>query len=354
MPNAIVNGSRINYVQLCEGDEPDREDLVMVHGLAANMAFWYLKYGCEFAKEFRVTLFDVRGHGRSEMTPSGYSPANLARDMAGLMDQLHIRKAHFVAHSFGGVIAMNFALQEPERIHSLVLADTHITAARHVKDSREWAYGQTIQAILDRHCFGLDTRDPYFGYKLLTRVAEMQLNGATVPAELYDLINPLTANTSGRTSAQWLRLMQCTSAESEMMGDDGLSLEALRKFKFPIFAMYGDRSPARLTGTELLDVWPGAEFRNVRNAGHFFPVSRSDEVVSACRRFWQGDLAYTQRRQRAGEALRGYFRSDRIFKDTLGWYFTTREVPRVGPFAEFEEAHAVLTHAALNNFTAPN
>jgi pimeloyl-ACP methyl ester carboxylesterase len=286
------------------------------------------------------------------MTASGYDPANLAADLAGLLDHLGIEKAHFVAHSFGGLITMNFALRHRERVLSLVLADTHIAAARHVKDVGEWTYGRKIQRILDDHGFGLDTRDPYFGYKLLTRVAQLQLDGASVPPELSELVYPLTSATGGRTAAQWLRLMQSTSAEREMMGDDGLSLEALRSFEFPIVAMYGDLSPARLTGTELLNVWPHAEFRNVRNAGHFFPASRSEEVISACRRFWQGDLARTQRRHRAGETQRGYFRSDRIFKDTLGWYFTTRELPRVGPFAEFDEAHQILTNAVLNNIVA--
>jgi pimeloyl-ACP methyl ester carboxylesterase len=354
LPNAIVNGARINYLQVCEKQGGDCDNLVMVHGLAANMAFWYLKYACEFAKDFRVTVFDVRGHGRSEMTPSGYAPANLAQDMAELLDKLNIDKAHFVAHSFGGVITMNFALQQMERVQSLVLADTHITAARRVKEGpQEWSYGHKIQAVLDQHGMGLDTRDPYFGQKLLTRVAEMQLHGVAVPPELFDFINPMASKTVGRTAAQWLRLMQSTAAEAEVMGDDGLSIEALRKFKFPIIAMYGDRSPARLTGTELLNVWPHAEFRNVRNAGHFFPVSRPDEVITACRRFWQGDLTEAQRRHRAGETQRGHFRSDRIFKDTLGWYFTTRELQRVGPFAEIEEAHAVLTRAVLNNIIEP-
>jgi len=354
LPTAVVNGSRINFVQLYEGDDPEREDLVMVHGLAANMAFWYFKYACEFAKHYRVTVFDLRGHGRSEMTAHGYSPANLASDLAGLLDHLGIERAHFVAHSFGGLIAMNFALRQRERVRSLVLADTHIAAARHVKDVGEWAYGRKIQGILDAHGFDLDTGDPYFGYKLLTRVAQLQLAGRTVPPELSELVYPLTSASGGRTAAQWLKLMQSTSAESEMMGDDGLSLEALRSFEFPIVALYGDLSPARITGKELLNVWPHAEFRNVRNAGHFFPASRPEEVISACRRFWRGDLAEKERRHRAGEARRGYFRSDRIFKDTLGWYFTTRELPRVGPFAEFDEAQQILTNAVLNNIvTAP-
>jgi pimeloyl-ACP methyl ester carboxylesterase len=348
LPNVVVNGARINYVRLSEGEGREPEDLVMVHGLAANIAFWYFKYACDFARSYRVTVFDLRGHGRSEMTDSGYSPANLSQDMSALMDQLDIRKAHFVAHSFGGVVAMNFALRQAERVRSLVLADTHIAVARHVKSHQEWAHGVTIQSILDGHGIELDTRDPYFGYKLLTKVAKMQLDGTPVPGELLHLVNPLTNNGGGRTAAQWLRLMQCTSAEAEMMGDDGLSLNALSRFTFPIIAMYGDRSPARLTGTELLNLWPHAEFRNVRNAGHFFPATRADEVISACRRFWDGDLSDTQRRFRAGEIQRGYFRSDRIFQDTLGWYFTTRELPLVGPFSRFEEAHEILNQS-LNN-----
>ena len=353
MPTAIVNGGRVHFVQACEGDAHGREDLILVHGLAANIAFWYFKYACEFAKDYRVTVFDLRGHGRSEMTPSGYSPANLAQDMAGLMDRLNIQKAHVVAHSFGGVVAMNFALRHNERVHSLVLADTHIAAARRVKDTPEWVYGQTIQNILDANGFNLCTQDPFFGYKLLSRVAHLQMQGGKVPDDLFELVHPLTSNTGGRTAAQWLRLMQNTSAEAELMGDDGLSLEALRRFRFPIIAMYGDRSPARLTGTELLDVWPHAEFRNVRNAGHFFPASRSEEVIAACRNFWRGNLTHPERGYRAGETQRGYFRSERIFKDTLGWYFMTRELPRVGPFAEFEEASTTLSHALSNNIVAP-
>jgi pimeloyl-ACP methyl ester carboxylesterase len=344
LPTAPCNGARINFVQLDEGGTNKREHLVMVHGLATNMAFWYLKYASQLASEFRVTLFDLRGHGRSEMTPTGYAPANLATDLAELLDHLQIARAHFVAHSFGGVVVMNFALRQPERVQSLVLADTHVAVARHNRDTREWAHGLAIQRTLDQHGFGLDTQDPYFGYKLLTHVAHRHLHGIEVPDDLADLVNPLMGGTGGRTAAQWLKLMETTSAESEMMGDDNLSLDALRKFKFPIAAIYGERSPARLTGTGLLNVWPHAEFRNVRNAGHFFPASRPDELIAACRRFWQKDFEDTQSRWRTGEIQRSFFRSDRVFRDEDGWYATTREAGRLGPFAESEQARAVLTN----------
>jgi len=141
-----------------------------------------------------------------------------------------------------------------------------------------------------------------------------------------------------RAAAQWLQLIETTSAESEIMDDDGLTLERLSLFRFPILAMYGDNSQAHLTGTKLLEVWPHAEFRRMRDAGHFFPASRPDEVVSCCERFWAGDFADGVRRHRAGEARRSRFRSDRVFRADGVWYVATRENPRVGPFGDYRQS----------------
>jgi pimeloyl-ACP methyl ester carboxylesterase len=346
LPTVSVNGVRLNYLQVDDGEagdgQPPPEDLVMVHGLATSLAFWYLPYAAEFARQFRVTLFDLRGHGRSEMPVAGYTPPQLGRDLAGLLDALGLQRVHLMAHSFGGVVALNLACAQPDRVASLVLADTHIAAARHVETAQDWQFGATIQPMLERHGLDLDTRDPYFGYRLLTRVAQWQVRGFEVPAELLELARPLMGRAGARSAAQWLHLMGSTAAETELMGDDGLTLARLRGLRFPILAMYGDHSQARLTGDELLALWPHAEFRRVRDAGHFFPSSRPEELISGCRRFWGGEFAAAPRRHRAGEAQRGWFRSDRVFRAGDQWYFTTRERSRVGPFAAPEEAREVL------------
>src|SRR4051812_15330765 len=129
MPIARVNGVNLNYLQVADAAHAT-EDLIMVHGLATNMAFWYLPYAPVFAKRFRVTLYDLRGLGRSEMTADGYTPQNLGADLAALMDHLGIARAHVVAHSFGGVVALNLARLDASRIASLVLCDAHISAVR--------------------------------------------------------------------------------------------------------------------------------------------------------------------------------------------------------------------------------
>ncbi len=163
----------------------------MVHGLATNLAFWYFHYAAVFARRYRVTVYDLRGHGRSEMPAGGYTPQNLARDLEGLLDHLAIPRAHFLVHSFGGVIALNLARIAPERIASLVLADTHISAAR-VAAGQVWEYGTGMQTLLDDADMKLDTRDPYFGYRLLTEVARMHLDRKPV--------RPRSRSSSGRWS----------------------------------------------------------------------------------------------------------------------------------------------------------
>ena len=87
MPIAKVNGVALNYLQLDDSDGAAREDLIMVHGLATNMAFWYFNYGVPLSKKFRVTLYDLRGHGRSEMPDTGYTPATLGQDLGALHRQ---------------------------------------------------------------------------------------------------------------------------------------------------------------------------------------------------------------------------------------------------------------------------
>ena len=136
MPVAVVGGIRVNYLQLAP-DAGAAEDLVMVHGLATNLAFWYAPYATELAKRYRVTLYDLRGHGRSETPPAGYRAADLARDLRGLLDHLDIRRAHVLAHSFGGVVALNLACADPRaRRQPGACRHPHRGRARRRQDAR--------------------------------------------------------------------------------------------------------------------------------------------------------------------------------------------------------------------------
>src|SRR5947209_2651317 len=101
-------------------------DVVMIHGLFASLAFWYLSVMPGMAARRRATAYDLRGHGYSDVAPSGYSSADQAVDLDQLLDQLGIDRAHLIAHSFGGAVALQYALLRPNRVLSLTLADVWV------------------------------------------------------------------------------------------------------------------------------------------------------------------------------------------------------------------------------------
>lgn len=341
-----MNGACINYTQINCGEGDTCEDVVMIHGLAASLGFWGFHHAPVFSKYYRVTIFDLRGHGRSEMTETGYSPYNMTVDLQLLLDELGIGKAHFVTHSFGGVIALKLAFLDPWRVSSITLADTHITAVRNMQKNIKWNFGESIQPFLYRNNILMDVNDPYFGYRLLTEIARMQIRNQEITADLQNLLSSFMGRFGGRAAAQWLKLMDTTSAESEIMRDDDISLQELKTFKFPILAVYGEHSQSMLTGKHLLGVWPHADFRCVRNGGHFFPVSRPGRFVKFCEQFWNGALIDNYPR-RKGDPVKSHFRSNRIYQDEGSWFFSTREKKRRGPFMKIEDAERDLqTHIA--------
>jgi 3-oxoadipate enol-lactonase len=99
------------------------EAVLLVHAIGCDHRMWDA-LAAELAPRFRVVRMDVRGHGRSEVTPRPYSLEQLADDARDVMDSLGIDKAHWVGLSMGGMIGQAFALRHPKRLRRLVLANT--------------------------------------------------------------------------------------------------------------------------------------------------------------------------------------------------------------------------------------
>ena len=347
MPNIEVNGTCLHYLQIECKQSTCAEHLVMIHGLAATMAFWYLQHAENYAKKFNVILYDLRGHGRSKKTDNGYSPQNLAEDLKLLLDNLELEKVHLVAHSLGGVVAMNFACRHPERVLSLVIADTQISLVRNSGVLKHWQYGKKIQQ-LNKYGFNIDITDPFFGHKLLAELAVMpREKSLAVPDDLKKLIAPIIGNFSNRSSKQFTKLLRTTSAEKEIKSDDDLSLKRLENLKCPILALYGEYSVAMFTGMALLDIWPHAWFWNIRQAGHFFPSTRPNEFISICQEFWKQKGKPPSERPGSNKA---FFRSDRFHQVDDKWFFFSRE-GKHGPFLSEDLAkHALFDYLQEVNF----
>src|SRR5215469_332193 len=120
MPRQRVGDIEIYYE--IHGTAP--QTLVMVRGLGSNLTAWY-EQTPEFARHFRVLIFDNRGAGRTDKPDAPYAIQQMASDTAGLLDALKIDRVALLGISMGGMIAQEFALAHQDRLSCLVLACTH-------------------------------------------------------------------------------------------------------------------------------------------------------------------------------------------------------------------------------------
>jgi pimeloyl-ACP methyl ester carboxylesterase len=126
-----VQGVRLHVAVLgLPPDDPGAEPaIVLIHGASGNLEDMRLALGEKLAKSHRVILIDRPGHGWSSRPEcdDDASPARQAELVAGALQQLGVRRAILIGHSWGGAFATAYALAFPERTAGLVLlsAPTH-------------------------------------------------------------------------------------------------------------------------------------------------------------------------------------------------------------------------------------
>ncbi|MDB5762528.1 MAG: Alpha/beta hydrolase fold [Herminiimonas sp.] len=113
-----ANGIDISYEVAGEGPW-----LIFSHSLGCGKAMWQPQFEA-LAKSHRVLRYDTRGHGESSAPAGPYTLDLLAQDVKALCDALDIRTCHFVGLSMGGMIGQTVALNYPELLLSLTLANT--------------------------------------------------------------------------------------------------------------------------------------------------------------------------------------------------------------------------------------
>jgi pimeloyl-ACP methyl ester carboxylesterase len=117
--NAALTSSEFLYFMERGSGTP----LLLVHGLLVTGEMFEPVIE-HFAIRHRVIVPDLRGHGRSRGLPPPYTAAQLASDLARLLDHLGIDSTAVLGYSQGGAIAQQLVLDHPKRCDRLVLACT--------------------------------------------------------------------------------------------------------------------------------------------------------------------------------------------------------------------------------------
>lgn len=127
MPWATIDDNFEMYYDVDNFTDPWKtpQTVVLHHGIAKSSRFWY-GWLPTLARHYQVVRLDARGFGQSTVPPPGYrwSLSSFARDLRCLLDCLELDRVHLVGETLGGVIAMQFAYEYPERLHSLTISSS--------------------------------------------------------------------------------------------------------------------------------------------------------------------------------------------------------------------------------------
>ncbi|PZQ51428.1 MAG: alpha/beta hydrolase [Rhodovulum sulfidophilum] len=269
--SVTVDGAPIHYLRAGAGPA-----VVLIHGASSNLADMSFDLLPRLARNHTVVAFDRPGHGRSGWpTRGGEQLAQQARILRAALSELGIDRAIVVGHSYGGAVALAWALEFPESVAGLLLLGA---------PSQGWEGGMGLANDLLAH----PLTAPYFAWALpmmmsrlsLARLTDELFAPQSTPRGLIDHIDPR------RIFAP------------ETLRANAVQLQTLRRQLLAMVPRYpGLRVPVEiLHGTEdtlvpfgfhaepLAAMVPGARLTPLPGVGHMVHYAAPAEVEAALAR----------------------------------------------------------------------
>jgi pimeloyl-ACP methyl ester carboxylesterase len=237
MPFADLPGVRLWYTDT----DGDGTPVVVMHAASGTAESWVEQLPALTAAGYRCIAYDRRDWGRSQRDPAGQQPGTLADDLQALANHLRLDRFHLVGTAAGGIAALDYALAHPERLRTLVIADT-------------------VGGV----------QDPEY-LELLNRLRTPEFRA--LPVELREL-GPGYRATNPEGTCRWLTIAHASRPEQRPESDqpprNNLTLSRLATLRLPVLALCGEAdliSPPALMRL-LAGRIPGCRFATIPEAGH--------------------------------------------------------------------------------------
>ena len=139
---APVNGLKMYYEVHGSGDP-----VVLLHGAFMTITNNWPGWIGELSKSRKVIAVELQGHGRTADIDRDISSANLADDVAALLDYLKVPRADLIGYSMGGGVAMQCAIRHPEKVRKVVVISSTLRRDGSVKEAIDALQHLTAEAF---------------------------------------------------------------------------------------------------------------------------------------------------------------------------------------------------------------
>ena len=271
MPFVDVENGKLYYEITGEG-----RWLVLTHGAWATHEWWRCQVP-ELSKSYRVLSLDVRGHGQSSPLEKPSSVENFVRDLETLLDEVGIDEATLIGWSMGGMMSMQYYLNNPDKVKALILIATRGYRNPKMK-LRAW-----LLQLQTRISLMMDFAD-YQGFVYEDQV-ENEVRNMLSPATSKEVIDWIITDLSNNPRRNFIEV-----TKSLWSWEGG---ERLRTINVPTLIMVGKedtRTPPQFSYL-LHEKIPNSKLVVMENCGHYLLLERPDAVNAEITGFLK-DIGY--------------------------------------------------------------
>jgi pimeloyl-ACP methyl ester carboxylesterase len=233
--------------------------VVLLHGFGDSGDMW-APIAAKLVADHTVIVPDLRGMGLSAHPDSGYTKANEARDIAGVMDALKVDKAQLVTHDIGNMVGYALAAQYPARITRWVVIDAPLPGVGN------WAAQLSNPKTWHFNFYGPDEE------RLVAGRERIYLD------RFYNELSAHPEKIDEATRAHYTALyarphaMHDAFEQFKAFAQDGVDNRAFRakgKLTIPVLALGGEKSYGMKMKAELDDVAASVQGGIVPGTGHW-------------------------------------------------------------------------------------
>jgi esterase len=253
---------------------PDAKKMVFLHGVLGSGANWR-RIVPAFQSDFRILVYDQRGHGWSFKPAHGYRPDDYAEDLKLILDELNWQKVILVGHSMGGRNALHFAEKYPERVEALVIEDIgpqgHVESMQKTIDRVQMVPTPFASKVAAKEYFENEFVERFGGGKAVRILGQY----------FYTNIEVLP---DGR--ADW-RFQKQAILETLVEGHFKPKWDIVKSLKMPTLFVRGELSPdfPKEEYEQVLQINPNIKGVEISGAGHWVHFDQPEAFIKALKDF---------------------------------------------------------------------
>lgn len=255
--------------------------IIIVHGGPGLDHGYFLPQMLDLAQDHQIIFYDQRGSGKSletEISPEFINVNQFVQDLEDLRRDLGLSSFVLLGHSWGGELAMHYAVTYPEAVSALILMSTGPADAAGFSSFRESfmrvvaPIQEKIKALFDYAEFEKLTESEIL--KLFQELFSVYLDD---PLKIWELSLKRTEHSA--KSGERVRHLIRSQPQEDLF-------PRLRELRIPSLILHGEEDVVLIwTAEKISQAIPHAKLIRLRNCGHFPYMEKPEETFMAIREF---------------------------------------------------------------------